>query len=75
MSARRLASANSRLAAQLAWVFDRDATAMEIEARKSGMLDTEVRSEVTRLRDVACELEAAAMCAGYEGYPFGDEVP
>jgi len=65
---------NPRLIAQLAWVYDREATAMEVQARKDGTLDEAKCREIADLRDVACEYEAAAMNEGYVGYPFGDEV-
>lgn len=70
MSAPSLAVANPRLAAQLGWLFETEANAL----RRDGAKDEATRREVQRLRDIACELDVAAMSAGYVGYPFGEEA-
>ena len=70
MTPRRLAAANPRLVAQLGWLFETEATAL----RRDGAKDEATRREDQRLRDIACELDVAAMNAGYVGYPFGEEV-
>jgi hypothetical protein len=56
-------------------LFDREAAALTRESiARSELEQHERKREVSRLRDVACELESAAMDAGYVGYPFGEEV-
>lgn len=86
MSAFRLASSNPRLVAQLAWVFERDAAELARESRRFETGETSAMTpsatdahldrirETRRLRGIACDLEAAAMHAGYFGYPFGEEA-
>ena len=69
---RQSASENPRLVAQVAWVFEREASALEKSARFRGV---DERQEVERLRDIACELDLAAMRGGYVGCPFGEEMP
>lgn len=65
-----------RLSAQLAWLFDREAAALTRESSAPTEREQcERKREVSRLRDVACELEALALRAGYFGYPFGEEAP
>jgi hypothetical protein len=70
MKASRLAAVNPRLVAQLGWLFETEANAL----RRDGGKDEATRREVQRLRDIACELDVAAMNAGYVGYPFGEEA-
>jgi hypothetical protein len=70
MTVARLAADNPRLVAQLGWLFETEASAL----RRDGARDEATRREVQRLRDIACELDVAAMNAGYVGYPFGEEA-
>ena len=68
---RQSAASNPRFVAQVALVFEREADALEIQARRR---KEDERQEVERLRDIACELDLAAREAGFCGYAFGEEV-